>query len=49
MKIAALTITTLDDFHAMAKIHWEARYIKDGQAIVADFDEIYLVQTIEKF
>jgi hypothetical protein len=48
MKIAELTITPIDDLHAMAKVHWEARYIKqDGAEVVADFDETYFVQTID--
>jgi hypothetical protein len=46
MKIASLTIAQLDDYHAQAKIHWEAFYKKkDGEEVLLDFDVIYFVQT----
>ena len=45
MKIAGLEITSLDDFHAMAKVHWDSRYVKkDGQRLQIEFDVIYLIQ-----
>jgi len=47
MKIAFLTVTALDDYHAMAKVHWQALYVKkDGGNLMLDFDVIYLVQTV---
>jgi hypothetical protein len=49
MRIISREIMPLDEFHAMAKIHWEARYIrKDGQEVVANFDEFYFVQTLNQ-
>jgi phenolic acid decarboxylase len=49
MKIAGLTITPLDALHAMAKIRWEAHYVKpDGSDVSAAFDEIYFVQVIDE-
>src|SRR5262245_6783828 len=39
MKIVSLDITPLDAFHSMAKVHWEARYVKkDGSKDMIDFD-----------
>jgi hypothetical protein len=47
MNIANLTITPLDDFHAMAKVHWDATYRKkDGSRDRIDFDVIYFLQLI---
>jgi hypothetical protein len=47
MKIASLDITLLDDYHSMAKVHWQANYMKkDGSEESIDFDVIYFVQTI---
>jgi hypothetical protein len=43
MKIAALTMTELDDFHAMVKARWHSRYEREGTSeIHIDFDVIYL-------
>ena len=48
MQIATLEITHLDEYHAMAKVHWNAQYRrKDNSEIVIDFDEVYLMQTID--
>jgi hypothetical protein len=45
MSIAGLEITSLDGFHAMAKVHWDSRYVrKDGQNVQIEFDVIYLIQ-----
>jgi len=45
MKILAMDITVLDDFHAMAEIYWEAIYnTKDGKEEVIEFTVIYFVQ-----
>jgi len=47
MRIASLEVTPLDDYHLMAKVHWEAVYLKpDGGEERIDFDNIYFVQTI---
>ena len=47
MKIASLAVTPLDDYYAMAKVHWQAFYVKkDGSNLTLEFDVIYLVQTI---
>ncbi len=49
MRVKALEITALDDFHAMAKVHWDARYQKkDGQPRQIEFDVIYLLQLIDE-
>ena len=49
MKIAHLTLTPLDDYHTMAKVSWEAAYLKqDGSTVTAAFDEIYFVQTLNQ-
>jgi len=47
MKIASLKITSLDDYHSMAKAHWQAIYNKkDGSEESIEFDVIYFVQGI---
>ncbi len=47
MKLASLTVTPLDDYHLMAKVHWEALYQKkDGSEEGIHFDVIYFVQTV---
>jgi hypothetical protein len=44
MKIDGLDITSLDDFHAMTKVHWNSRYVrKDGKEVTIKFDVIYLL------
>jgi len=47
MKIIGLAVTILDDHHAMAKVHWQAFFLrKDGSDELLDFDVIYLVQLL---
>ncbi|MGO4289677.1 hypothetical protein [Chitinophaga sp. RAB17] len=47
MKIGEQTITLLDTFHAMVKIHWLSTYLrKDGKKVAIDFDVIYFLQKI---
>lgn len=45
MKILALDLTRLDDFHTLAKVRWEIAYQKSGAETKVDFDEFYFVQT----
>jgi hypothetical protein len=46
MDIVSKEITLLDDFHAMAKIHWKSNYLKrDGVKGSIEFDNIYFIQT----
>lgn len=45
MDIATLAVTPLDAFHAQAKAHWVAKYLKkDGSKAEIEFDVIYFVQ-----
>jgi len=45
MTIDGLDITPLDDLHAMVRVHWNSRYIKqDGSEVTIPFDVIYLLQ-----
>jgi hypothetical protein len=47
MKVTSLSITPLDEWHTMVKVHWEAFYRKkDSSGELIDFDVIYLVQMI---
>lgn len=47
MKMASLSITSLDDYHSLAKVHWQALYVKrDGSEVSIDFDVVYLIQRI---
>ena len=48
MKVASLGITTLDEYHAMAKVHWDSRYKKDESEIRIEFDVIYFLQLIDE-
>lgn len=46
MKILSLKITSLDDYHSMANVHWQAIYSKkDGSEESIEFDVIYFIQT----
>lgn len=48
MKIGTLKLTRLDDYHTMAKIHWDTVYrAADGREVHIDFSETYFVQTRE--
>jgi hypothetical protein len=47
MKIISLDITQLDDYHAMAKVHWNSRYLnKDGKEVQIEFDNLYFLQVL---
>lgn len=49
MNILSKNISIIDDFHAMARIHWRSVYDrKNGKSGHIDFDVIYLVQDIGK-
>lgn len=43
MKITDKTVTPLDDFHWMVKVHWQAAYEKEGKKDVINFDVIYFL------
>jgi hypothetical protein len=46
MKIASLSITLLDDYHSMVKVHWNSFYEKkDSSKEQIDFDVIYFLRT----
>jgi hypothetical protein len=48
MTIDGLDITPLDDLHAMVRVHWNSRYIKqDGSEVAIPFDVIYLLQILD--
>lgn len=48
MEVDAVSITTLDDHHHMAKVHWKSVYDKNGKDIKIEFDVIYLLQDIDQ-
>ena len=49
MNILDKEISILDDYHAMARIHWQSIYDrKDEQTGDIDFDVIYFVQDLGK-
>jgi hypothetical protein len=48
MKITSIDITTLDEYHFMARVHWDSRYVKDEDEISIEFDVIYLLQLIDE-
>lgn len=46
MNIMTKDITVLDDYHAMAKVHWNSAFIaKDSNEGSIEFDVIYFLQT----
>ena len=48
MKIGEKSITLLDEWHAMVKVHWLSEYLrKDGENVSIDFDVIYFLQKID--
>jgi hypothetical protein len=48
MKIPSLSITPLDDYHSMVKVHWAAQYEKqDGSEKRIEFDVYYFLQMID--
>ena len=48
MKIAALDITPLDDYHVMAKVHWDSRYTTSNGEEKIEFDVIYFLQLLNE-
>lgn len=49
MNILTKTITLLDDYHSMTKIHWESGFVRtDNSTGSIEFDVIYFIQTREK-
>lgn len=48
MAIAGIDITPIDDLHAMARVHWDSRYVKpNGEAVRIPFDVVYLLQILD--
>lgn len=49
MKIGSKTITELDEYHAMVKIHWQSLYQKkEGNREEIGFDVYYFVQVMDQ-
>jgi hypothetical protein len=47
MSVQSLDVTPLDEYHTMAKVHWQARHrTTDGAADTIDFDVIYFLQDL---
>lgn len=44
MKIKALAVTLIDDFHVMAKVHWDSRYQLQGRDVSIEFDVVYFLR-----
>lgn len=48
MNVKGVDVTPLDEFHAMARVHWESRYRRqDGGEERIEFDVIYFLQTLD--
>lgn len=44
MEVRDLSVTALDDFHALARTHWWSSYRrKSGDVVEIEFDNIYLL------
>ena len=49
MEVDNLSITTLDPFHYLAKVHWRATYArKEKDDLLIAFDVIYFLQDIDQ-
>lgn len=49
MNLISTEITLLDEFHAMAKVHWNSVFTrKNGEEGSIEFDVTYLVQTLNE-
>lgn len=46
MKVTGLDVTKIDDYHCMAKVHWDSAYDKDGKTIRIEFDVWYMLTTV---
>jgi len=48
MAVRAVDVTPIDDFHAMARVHWRASYTRtsDRMPVDIDFDVVYLLQNL---
>lgn len=44
MKIKELAVTLIDEFHVMAKVHWDSRYQQQGRDISIEFDVVYFLR-----
>jgi hypothetical protein len=45
MKIRDIDVTELNEYHVMATVEWDSRYIrKDGKDIAISFEVVYLLQ-----
>jgi hypothetical protein len=48
MAIRGIDVTTIDDLHAMARVHWESSHVKpDGGEVNIPFDVVYLLQMLD--
>lgn len=43
MTVSSLEVSELDSLHAMAKVHWDSLYEKEGKEIRIEFDVIYFL------
>lgn len=49
MIIDSVKVSSLDEYHSMAKVHWRSFYNKkDGREELIEFDVIYFVQMIDE-
>jgi hypothetical protein len=44
MRVGSIDVTRLDEYHVMAKVHWDSRYAKNDTEIRIEFDVIYFLQ-----
>jgi len=49
MELQRVDVTSLDDFHAMARTHWSSHFVRkaDGERVEIEFDNIYLLHIPE--
>ena len=48
MNVKGVDVTPLDEFHVMARVHWDARYRRqDGSKMQIEFDVIDFLQALD--
>src|SRR5262245_19593679 len=48
MRIEALTVTPIDNQHALSRVRWHSEYERPGTPVSIDFDVTYLIRSGKK-
>ncbi|MBT1687485.1 hypothetical protein [Dawidia soli] len=47
MNVKKLDVTLIDDFHVMARVHWDSRYRQEGRDVAIEFDVVYFLRDFD--